>query len=73
MPPSSQQVVYAYPSEYTVGITSLGFQLVWAFFETRPDVACARLFTDAHDPLPRAADLLGFSFAWELDYTNVLR
>jgi hypothetical protein len=32
-------VVYAYPNEYTVGITSLGYQLVWAFFETRPDVA----------------------------------
>ena len=55
-----------------VGITSLGYQLVWAFFETRPDVACTRLFTDAHDPLPRRADLLGFSFAWELDYKNIL-
>ena len=55
-----------------VGITSLGYQLVWAFFETRPDVACARLFTDAHDPLPRRTDLLGFSFSWELDYKNIL-
>ncbi|PSC73970.1 radical SAM [Micractinium conductrix] len=66
------QVVYAYPSEYTVGITSLGYQLVWAFFETRADVAVTRLFTDAHDPLPAATDLLGFSFAWELDYSNIL-
>ena len=33
------QVVYAYPNEYTVGITSLGYQLVWAFFETQADVA----------------------------------
>lgn len=127
------QVMYAFPNEYTVGITSLGYQLVWAFFETRPDVAgappllrwplpccagrawgwpgvaggrmmqsacrsagprfahaptragrrraptpplssaVARLFTDAHDPLPAATDLLGFSFSWELDYANILR
>lgn len=66
------QVVYAYPNEYTVGITSLGYQLVWAFFETRPDVAVHRLFTDAYDQLPASADLLGFSFSWELDYSNIL-
>jgi hypothetical protein len=35
--------------------------------------AVHRLFTDAHDPLPASADLLGFSFAWELDYSNILR
>lgn len=66
------QVVYAYPNEYTVGITSLGYQLVWSFFETRTDVSVHRLFTDAHDPMPAATDLLGFSFAWELDYSNIL-
>lgn len=41
-PSTLPQVVYAYPNEYTVGITSLGYQLVWAFFETRPDVSGAR-------------------------------
>lgn len=66
------QVLYAYPNTYSVGITSLGYQLVWAFFETRPDVAVHRLFTDAHDPLPAGPDLLGFSLSWELDYANVL-
>lgn len=45
---------------------------MWAFFETRPDVAVSRLFTDAHDALPAAPDLLGFSFAWELDYVNIM-
>ena len=45
---------------------------VWAFFETRPDVSVSRLFTDAHDQLPAAPDLLGFSFAWELDYVNIM-
>ena len=65
-------MVYAYPNEYTVGITSLGYQLVWAFFETHPHVAVHRLFTDVGDPPPASPDLLGFSFSWELDYSNLL-
>jgi hypothetical protein len=32
--PDALNVVYAYPNEYTVGITSLGYQLVWAYLET---------------------------------------
>lgn len=47
-------VVYAYPNEYTVGICSLGYQLVWAFFATQPDVDVVRLFTDARDDPPRS-------------------
>ncbi|GAQ84314.1 radical SAM domain protein [Klebsormidium nitens] len=66
------QCVYAYPNTYTVGICSLGYQLVWAYLAGRPDVHCARLFTDASEPLPRQVDLLGFSFSWELDYANIL-
>ena len=66
------QVIYAYPNEYTVGITSLGYQLVWAFFETHPEVSISRLFTDVGDPVPASPDLVGFSFAWELDYSNLL-
>jgi len=66
------QVIYAYPNEYTVGITSLGYQLVWAFFETHPAVSVSRLFTDVKDHLPASPDLVGFSFAWELDYSNLL-
>ena len=38
----------------------------------RPDVAVSRLFTDAHESLPASPDLIGFSFSWELDYTNIM-
>ncbi len=48
------RVVYAYPNSYSVGITSLGYQLVWAFFATHPGVNVSRLFLDAHEPLPQA-------------------
>lgn len=66
------QVVYGFPNTYSVGITSLGYQLVWAALASREDVAVSRLFTDVHEPLPRQPDLVGFSLSWELDYGNVL-
>jgi radical SAM superfamily enzyme YgiQ (UPF0313 family) len=73
-PPEAEAVslIFAFPNEYTIGITSLGFQVVWAKFAVRSDVAVSRLFTDISEPLPSRADLLGFSVSWELDYVNIL-
>lgn len=65
-------VVFAFPNEYSVGITSLGYQVIWAMLVQRSDLAVSRLFTDIHEPLPADARLLGFSLSWELDYANVL-
>ncbi len=64
----------AFPSTYSVGITSLGFQVVWATLARRPDVDVRRLFTDQGDP-PHGGqrgrgpdlDLFGLSLSWELD------
>jgi radical SAM superfamily enzyme YgiQ (UPF0313 family) len=64
--------VYAFPNEYSVGITSLGYQIIWAMLAQREDLQVTRLFTDVHETLPTAIDLLGFSLSWELDYGNVL-
>jgi radical SAM superfamily enzyme YgiQ (UPF0313 family) len=68
------RAVLAFPSTYSVGITSLGFQVVWAALARRSDVDVRRLFTDAADP-PHggsrgrgpALDLFGLSLSWELD------
>ena len=57
----------AFPSTYTVGITSLGYQIVWATLAMRPDVDVRRLFTDQGDPPHRHCDLFGLSLSWELD------
>ncbi|MDY7021721.1 MAG: radical SAM protein [Cyanobacteriota bacterium] len=65
-------MIFAFPNEYTVGITSLGYQIVWATFASRSDVEVSRLFTDIHEPLPTQPELLGFSVSWELDYVNIL-
>ncbi|WP_239112640.1 radical SAM protein [Halomicronema sp. CCY15110] len=65
-------VVFAFPNEYTIGITSLGYQIIWAMLAQRADLAVSRLFTDGHEPLPTQIELLGFSMSWELDYANIL-
>lgn len=65
-------LIFAFPNEYSVGITSLGYQVVWATLTTRPDLNVSRLFTDAHDPLPSRPEIMGVSFSWELDYANIL-
>lgn len=70
--PQSLPTVFAFPNTYSVGITSLGYQVVWAMLAARPELAVARLFTDAREPLPRSPALVGFSMSWELDYVNVM-
>ena len=61
------RAVLAFPSTYTVGITSLGYQVVWATLAQRADVDVRRLFTDQGDPQHRHCDLFGLSLSWELD------
>jgi radical SAM superfamily enzyme YgiQ (UPF0313 family) len=68
------RVVLAFPSTYSVGITSLGFQVVWATLARRADLAVRRLFTDCGDPAHGSGrgrgaglDLFGLSLSWELD------
>ncbi len=65
-------LIFAFPNEYTVGITSLGYQVVWATLAMRDDVQVSRLFTDVHEQLPRKPEIVGFSSSWELDYVNIL-
>lgn len=64
--------VFAFPNEYSVGITSLGYQVIWAMLAQRSDLAVGRLFTDLASNLPASPELMGFSVSWELDYINIL-
>ena len=72
--PGALRAVLAFPSTYTVGITSLGYQVVWATLAKRNDVDVRRLFTDQADPSHGGSrgrggllDLFGLSLSWELD------
>lgn len=65
-------VIFAFPNEYSVGITSLGYQIIWAMLAQRSDLAVSRLFTNGSESLPTNPELMGFSMSWELDYANIL-
>ena len=65
--PGALRAVLAFPSTYSVGITSLGFQMVWATLAQRHDIDVRRLFTDQADPPHRSVELFGLSLSWELD------
>ena len=65
--PGALRTVLAFPSTYTVGITSLGYQIVWATLAMRSDLDVRRLFTDQGDPQHRRCELFGLSLSWELD------
>ncbi|MFN3927550.1 MAG: B12-binding domain-containing radical SAM protein [Pseudanabaenaceae cyanobacterium] len=65
-------VVYAFPNTYSVGITSLGYQWLWAQLAQREDVRVSRYFVDVQENVPAEVELVGFSFSWELDYGNIL-
>jgi len=69
--PDAIPVIFAFPNEYSVGITSLGYQVVWATLAMRDDLQVSRLFTDTQEQLPREPELFGFSMSWELDYMNI--
>lgn len=74
-PPSTENAVpliFAFPNTYSVGITSLGYQVVWATLAQRSDLQVSRLFTDVHEALPSQPEWVGFSISWELDYVNLL-
>jgi len=66
-------LIFAFPNEYSVGITSLGYQIIWSSLAIRQDLQVSRLFTDVHESLPQSVELVGFSFSWELDYVNILK
>lgn len=71
--PDAIATIFAFPNEYSVGITSLGYQIIWASLALRRDVQVSRLFTDVWEPLPQQPELVGFSLSWELDYLNIFQ
>ena len=80
------RVTLAYANTYAVGMSSLGFQVVYRLFNQEPEFACERAFLE-DAVLARPGDLLtyesgrragdchifGISVAFELDLVNIVR
>ncbi|MDO9462692.1 MAG: radical SAM protein [Deltaproteobacteria bacterium] len=75
-------VALIYPNHYHVGMSSLGYQVVYALFNRNPYVVCERIFLpedgespisiESHRPLTDFK-VLAFSISFENDYLNVLK
>ncbi|MFN2353842.1 MAG: radical SAM protein [Desulfopila sp.] len=75
-------VALIYPNRYDLGMSSLGFQLVYALLNERDDVVCERFFLPGPDeelvsmesdrPL-QDFPFLFFSISFEHDYSNIVR
>jgi len=76
-------VALLYPNTYGVGVSSLGFQLVYSLFNEHDDLVCERFFLpgDSRSPFrsfesgrPLADfSLLFYSISFEHDYVNLAR
>lgn len=75
-PPAKSQttlaVSFAFPNTYEIGMSSLGYQLVWWLLEQDPDTSVSRVFMDCQESGWLNSQLIGFTLSWELDYINVL-
>lgn len=78
--PAECAVALVYPNSYYVGMSSMGFQLVYGLFNSLPGVRCERGFfipgsqtytVESLRPL-RDFDCVGFSLSSEQDYFNVV-
>ncbi|MDD5189737.1 MAG: radical SAM protein [Dehalococcoidales bacterium] len=74
-------VALVYPNSYYIGMSNLGIQAIYRFFNNYPDCVCERVFLDSKDnalllsvesllPLTDFA-VIAFSMSYELDYFNV--
>ncbi|MBQ9359143.1 MAG: radical SAM protein [Abditibacteriota bacterium] len=78
---SSVRAGIGFPNHYSVGMASLGYQLVWHMFRSCPDLSVYRFFLPEDGREPRilengmpltAMDVLAFSVSFEMDYLNLL-
>ncbi len=75
-------VALVYPNYYHVGMSSLGYQVVYALFNRNSDVVCERIFLPDNSTVPFSIEshrpladfkVLAFSISFENDYLNVLK
>ncbi|KPL05722.1 hypothetical protein AMJ85_10990 [candidate division BRC1 bacterium SM23_51] len=80
IPPADCQIALVYPNTYTVGMSSLGYQMVYRGINDQPLALAERFFCEGRPALSvenqrplDQFDLVAFSISYELDYLNVVR
>lgn len=75
---SYKSSVLVFPNSYHVGMSNLGFQVVYKIINQRDDFLCDRFFTDFELTLENQRhlnefDIIFFSVPFEMDYPNILK
>jgi len=80
VPPANCQVALIYPNTYAVGMSSLGYQMVYRWINEQPGALAERFFCEGIPALSvenqrplEQFDLVAFSIAYELDLLDVVR
>lgn len=66
------KVAWCFPHDYSIGMSGLGFQLIYHLLDSAPDVDVVRVFRDVEEKGAEQCDLFGFTVSWELDFINIL-
>jgi len=75
------RVALVFPNTYHVGMSNLGFQIIWQKFDGRDDVSCERVFASGDATEPRSLesgtplrmfDVVAFSISFELDLPRII-
>jgi radical SAM superfamily enzyme YgiQ (UPF0313 family) len=73
-------VALIYPNRYHIGMSNLGYQVIYGLINRRADFVCERVFWEGDDSPLQAVEsarpltdfaCLAFSFSYELDYLNL--
>lgn len=67
------RVAMVYPAPYQIAMSSLGYLVLFQQMDVSPDVDVRRIYADTLEQHnPRDLELMGFSFAFELDVVKIL-
>ncbi len=75
VPPKADAVRIAmvYPAPYQIAMSSLGYLVLFQQLDTNPDADVRRIYADTlAEHNPRELELMGLSFAFELDIVKIL-
>lgn len=67
------ELAWCFPGTYSIGMTGLGYQLVWWLMERDPLVRVKRCFTDMDEGDLSKCAYFGFTLSWELDFINMVQ
>jgi radical SAM superfamily enzyme YgiQ (UPF0313 family) len=70
----SVRLALAYPAPYSIAMSSLGYMTLFAQLDQNPQIQATRVFSDTLSQYsPKAFDLVGYSFSFELDILQILQ